>query len=347
MKITKVLEARIDINDINHIFSANYNETVLKMLKEKFKGRCFKSVYILDILRIIRRSDFNCKNKTLDGNMYVDVQFEVEGLVYEQNEILHNCKIVHINNNGTIHAKSEHASILIKNVGIMIFKEGSFIPVIVNTVRYPVYDNEISISGFLFIHMPIKHTVFKISQVTDELYMLAYPDLTNELNNMNIKDIVNIKEIKALEDKLNKANKDSKTAYTFFRELLYPKKHNMEVVQGTTKNITLENLENLKESEYVYIPEYQLDSFIILRKLGVGKTMVPSGQGSMLEITKKDFTAYCMNDYKKKLQQLIDFIETYNSKEKITANSAVWKLYMETRKSLNESKDPNKVNNLL
>lgn len=152
MKVTKLIETRVDIVNVADMFCSDYNLMVINLLKKKFNGRCYKSVYILDVLELVNRSDIKCKNRSLDGYAYVDVQFKVSCILYENGEIIHNCKIVQILSKNVILAKSTYCSIQIKNpTNIDIFKEGDEIPVIVNDSRYSLFDTEIAISSIPLI----------------------------------------------------------------------------------------------------------------------------------------------------------------------------------------------------
>src|SRR4051812_26980532 len=114
MRVIKYLETRIDIDDITDVICADYNLMILEQLRKKYNGRCFKSVYILDILSIVRRGRILCKAKDLDGGMYVDIIFEASCQVYEKGEIIQKCQIIQIGDGGIFLAKSEHCFIKIK-----------------------------------------------------------------------------------------------------------------------------------------------------------------------------------------------------------------------------------------
>jgi hypothetical protein len=94
----------------------------------------------------------------LDGEAYVDILFEVSGIVYEEEEIIHNCKIIEIINDSMI-AKSEYASIQIKIINnITVFKKGEEIPIIVKKVAYKPFENGIAIVAIPFV--PIIKTCY-------------------------------------------------------------------------------------------------------------------------------------------------------------------------------------------
>ena len=191
MKVSKILETRIDVKDSSDIFCSNYDLKLLNLLRIKYKNRCFKGIFILDVKNIVRRSSLRCKNKVLDGSTYVDISFEVIGIMYEYGDIIHKCKISHINNNGTMFAKSEFASIYIKNVnGGNLFKIDDEIPVIVNMVGYTLYDKGISVSAIPLVPIIKKSTIFKVikDEINDtnnneELFDVLIKELCDKIKN--------------------------------------------------------------------------------------------------------------------------------------------------------------------
>lgn len=317
MKVTKILETRIDIFNINDIYCADYNKNIINILKEKYVKKCFKAIYILDVLRIVHRSSLHCKNKVLDGSTYIDVSFEVYGIVYEKGEVIHDCKIISINAiNGTMHAKSEHASILIKNIkGIIVFKETDVIPVIVNMARYTIFESEISLSAIPFIPILAKPTMFKITSVESDI-------------KKQVSEIIDFKKLDALEKKIDLIKKSNKAVYKFFHDLVYPYKA-LQKVSGTVYNIDLESLLMLKIDSVYYKADCHLDdnTYLKLTSADIIKLETKYATTAMLEIDAKDYIIHLFDDKTKRLNILLDLLELYDSSAKIKSKSPVWSLY--------------------
>lgn len=307
MKVIKIIETRINIDNINDMFCSNYNEKILQILKKLYIRKCFKSIYILDVNKIITRSDLHCKNKLLDGGTYIDISFEVLGVIYEKGEIIHNCKIIQINNNGTMHAKSEYASINIKNIdGLVVVKENDEIPVIVHMMRCNIYEEEISVLAIPFVPIVEQSIVYNI---------------TSGVKNNDI----NFDAINNTLTALNVLKKDNKSVYKFFTELLYPYKLIKSI--PTSMEINEKNLENIAVGDLIHIPESHLDTGImcVLTHTQVEKLLQPNT--IILDISKKDYIIYAMNIYYNRLQTLYEFLITYNTPEKIKDKSQIWSLY--------------------
>jgi len=312
MLIRKVLETRLDIVNANDMFCANYGNKILDMLKLRFIKKCFKSIYIIDVVSILRRGNISCKSKALDGSTYIDVTFEVDGIIYEKGEVIHGCKIIQINNNGTMHAKSEYASIYIKNTkelaDSLVFKEGDVIPVITTLSRYQIYDSEISIAALPFIPIQKKSIIFHIVESTDT------------------SDIFDMDSIKNLEKQISDVK--NKAIYKFFRELLYPFKKYKKDIDSKFKRSLLKDISSIKSGDYVYLPINYLDdeSFIICNQKEV-KTLEALIPSTVLEIPLNILSLEICITYKKNLLQLLGFLQNYDTMEKIKQNTNIWSLY--------------------
>ena len=56
MIITKVFDIIFNIDNINDLFNKDINQTILNLVKQKYNGKCFLGVYIMDVIKIINRS---------------------------------------------------------------------------------------------------------------------------------------------------------------------------------------------------------------------------------------------------------------------------------------------------
>lgn len=302
MHIKKVLEIRLNIDDINDIFCADYDAMLLNILKRKFTGICYKSVYILDIVKILNRSNLNAKNKTLDGGLYVDVIFEVDGLVYENGDIIHGCKIVKIQNNGIIHVKSKYASLKMKNISnINIYSENDVIPAIVMVVKYNLFDPEISISAIPLHPLQKNDIYYKIKDVV--------PDDAVE----GIKD-----EISILMSMYNDLSKKNTKVLSFFNTLLYP--YNIIRTFKNTKKIKPIDLLSLKHGDMILdtdSPLYNIDILYVTDPI----------EETVIELNAEELYYKLISGLKKNINILSEFVENYDTLDKIKNTAHIWKAY--------------------
>lgn len=289
----------------------------LNLLKKKFINRCYKSVFILDILEIVNRSGLNCKAKALDGNVYLDVQFKALCLVYENGEIVHNCKIIQILSKNVILAKSEHCSIQIKNpTKIDIFKENDEIPVIVNVSRYPLFDSEISISSIPLI------PTFKNSVI----YVVDSNTAPIESDSKEMESLLD--EIKDIKKSIEKYDKK---AIKFFVELLYPyKKYKSYKSLGDV--LSIQDLSKLNDNDNIYISDRYLndDSYYKFpANFDVEKLDLLEAIKTTISLGELKFKL--IFEHKKDLTTLLEFLQEYNI-EKIKKNSIIWQIYNSLKK---------------
>jgi hypothetical protein len=288
------------------------------MLKKKYNNICYKSVYILDILEITRRGNITCKNKELNGSVYVDVQFKADCLIYEKNEIIHNCKIVQISDKNIILAKSQHCAIQIKNVSKMdIFKQNEEVPVIVHATRYNLFDTEISVSAIPFVPIPKEIILYRIK-----------PSETVEDLCSDIKD-----ELKEIEKLNNEISKFPPKAIKFFTELIYPFDKYYKYTQCEKLDIVefVKSFDSVQDDDIIFTGNRYLNEGIIYRVKSADKSAVKSLDKSLEDATEIEITKAALYDrvvfeYKKDLFTLFEFLENYNV-DRIKKNSFLWTMY--------------------
>ena len=320
MLINKLIEARIDIDNIESFYCENYNKMIINYLKNKYLNKCFKSVFIIDILQILNRSKIKCKNKTSDGNLYVDVLFEVKGLIFEKGEIIHNCKILQINENNIIIAKAENASLKIRNnTNVNIFKVDQKIPVIVNMQRYNLFMGEVSISAVPL--QPIaKQVIF---------YKCDESNPNQNISSFIKKQMENIND---LEKRVNKLKTSNKKIYQFFKDMIYPYKKYKDIEkQKGVKSFTINNknitdLQKISSSGYLFRPETQIDDnkFYYISEEFFDNI---SSTGVLVHLSLPGIISFIVNDYHKNLIKLEGFLINYDTVAKIKDNKNIWKMY--------------------
>jgi len=146
---------------------------------------------------------------TLNGDSNTNIQFEVDAIVYQTNEIINGCKIIKKEPNGIIHAKSEYAGIQLSiQPNMSIFKEGDIVPVIVKRVRYNVNQSAASILAVPFMPAVYTPTYYKISGELTKLQIDELKSLISQIENESAK--------------FNELNAADKKLYKFFVDLLNP-----------------------------------------------------------------------------------------------------------------------------
>lgn len=320
MFITKVLETTVDIFNPIEIYASDIESILTKKLSERYVNRCYQSIYITDVSRIIRRSSIMMVDNRLDGAAYVDVQFEVKGIVLVQGEIIHGCKVIEIHANA-ITAENKFAGIkLQKEVGgniSKILKVGQKIPVVVQKSRYTPNQSSISVIGTPYIPAKTDEVFYTISKGLD-------PHETEKLG-------ILMEKVEA-EEALHKAISKEKP-YEFFKDILYPfkvaqkydQKKNISDLDFKYVPIELKSILNISDGLIVYPSEENKSNKRFLwskhrdaEKLQTGSLIISSSLYPVISDIVDKYILY--------LQALRGFVETYPTPDSMQELLVYWKL---------------------
>jgi hypothetical protein len=318
MLITKILETTIDLIDPLEIYQHDIEKLLIKKLDERYKNRCYQSVLVLGINKIIRRSSIKMVNNRLDGGAYIDTQFEVIGVILIEGEILHGCKIIEIHTNA-ITAENKYAGIkLQKEIGgniSSILKVGQIIPVTVQKVRYTPYQPTISMIASPYIPTVPKRTV--------------YYNITNGLDLEQSEKIGFIMDQIEQEEKVHVEVVKQKQ-YEFFKQLMYPFKVNQkyehhkqtEAMGLQPVPLELKKIMMLKSGVVIYPVEDNKSN----KRFFWSKNSHNSDSDFIVNSELFPVIASFANQYLLYLQALRGFVETYDTPESMTPLITYWRL---------------------
>lgn len=310
MRITKIFDVILNIDNINIIFSNNIEGQIFNLIEQKYLNKCYLESYIIKINKILNRSLLESNQNNLNCDFIVYIQFEAECIIYSQNEVILNMEI-HENINNNIIAKNNYIVAMIKNnKDISFLKKGSKIPIIIGKAKFTTGSNKITINSYPFI--PIinqSNIIYKINNITE--------DDKNQLNDNIIVYINNEEERKKNILKLKSNN------WNYFNELLYPYKNNKsdEIIK---KDKTIDLLSFNYENSFIYINQEinQSERLISINK--ESNNYLEDSTYNILYILFKKYYLY--------LKLLNDLSEEYNSKELIEKNINLFELYIKYKK---------------
>ena len=148
MIITKVFDIIFNIDNINDLFNKDINQTILNLVKQKYNGKCFLGVYIMDVIKIINRSLIESNQSNLNGSFNIFIQFEGKCVIYNTNEVIFDMEVKD-NINNIISCKGDNVSAIIKTNKINIdFKKGQLIPIIVGKAKFISGSDMIQINSY-------------------------------------------------------------------------------------------------------------------------------------------------------------------------------------------------------
>lgn len=304
MIVNKILETTIDLFDSAEIYTADIESMLIKKLEARYRNKCFKSVLITEILKIIRYSDIKLVDNRLDGAAYINVQFEIKGIVLIKGEILTDCKVTEIITTGII-IEHKYAGGLImpgqKTQIYNIIKKGQTIPVIISDVRYNIGQTEISIRGVPFTPQNNTNIYYNINYGLYDGEEYKLKQLLEDYNN----------ELKLHNDIKNKS-------YEFFKELLYPYK-NYNKTKATPIDADFNKLSTIKDCIISYLGEEEKnDAFIYKVEDNTKKHVINAPLYTVLADIINRRIIY--------LQNLRELVTYYNTKEKIQEHMKYWQV---------------------
>jgi hypothetical protein len=304
MIIDKTFIVWLEISDMSVIYSPlDTKEICKKILAEKYENKCYNSCLILKIGDIseIEHSMMSVIYDDLDAPIRLSVKFTAQVLIYQEGEIITNCKIQKIESNGVIFAESKGANIRFSDNGITgeSIGVGDIIPLTVKLSRYIIGMNKISIYAVPFI-----------PSFPDDVSYLVSEELTDETKIRKILSMINTeeKEIKNLD----------RTIVDFFNNLLYPYNNYKEPTEPIK---TLEDFKSIRNG-YVSRPlclKRDRFSFIHGNK--------PYKNSIVLENTMNNIAQIFLSEHLQYLLKIKELATTYNTTEKFQKNMRIWKIY--------------------
>jgi hypothetical protein len=293
MIINKIIETSIDLKTSDEIFSPDKKGVLLNKLKKRYINVCYQSIFILDIINIIRYSKTRLVDNRLDGGGTVDVMFEARGIMLNKNEVLNGCKVVQIASNAII----------------------AELPVVVDSAMFNPGTSQVTIVGSPYV--PIPHNII-------------YHNITDGLSQVDVEKLkLLIRDFNAELD-LHKSIQANKP-YELFKDIIYPYKTNQkfEVSQIGSKftllKLDINNFTDIDSGCLVYPSNINktdtFDKFVYYSKEEVNTA-------SISIVDSKAYTAlsYMILQRIYYLQCLRGIYEEYDTPEKNQDMMIYWKV---------------------
>jgi hypothetical protein len=223
MHIEKILQWKEHISDQVLLHSGDIKAVVLDNFKQRFVKKTFSSMYITEIVEIIRLGNYEISRQRQDASAFASVMFKVRGIVLEEGQLVHDCRISNIGKDGTIICKNDYVAAYLKaSKQLRSLKAGQKIVLRVAKAKYGLLNDRISVNALPFIPMreKIDTAIFKV-----------------KVSNAYLQDIQNTLGVITHENK----TLDRK----FFDKLLHPHKNSKHGMPS----VALISIDDLKKYE--------------------------------------------------------------------------------------------------
>lgn len=250
MIITKIYNQKLDLKNTYEIYGSLEN-VCIKLLKKIYEGKCFQNTYILEIEKIIRKSDVIISSSYLDVRGCVWVEFLAKAIFYAENDLIANCKI-RKKKEGRVFATIDNGEVFLINHELLkMTQEGQTIPIRVKRAGYQPFKNSISIFAIPYVEK---------APTINYIYVLK-----NSITELGLKKIENYSNtIKDLKKKISDLKPPHSKYFKDFEQLFYPfKKQEKPPILSANKEITLLNFITLDYSKLktpvIIIPSFRLN----------------------------------------------------------------------------------------
>jgi hypothetical protein len=299
MLVKKIFTTRLDILDPTQLYRADIDAVIMDMLKRRYEHRCYMSMVVIEITRVINKSLVMMSDNKLDAAGYINVEFEASGVVFVQGEVITGASITMINANA-IMAKHEYAHINVKKDArkiISALSVGQVIPMVVDKALYNPNQTAASVSASPYVPAVKENYYFAITKGLSE-------DEIAKLETLE-KDLVEEKE----KHKALKGNK----AYEYFENFLSPYKVDPKFRTSSLAsklrlvpvNISVEDMKKLSGGMCMYPSEENKKNGVFYHTAGT-----PALPDVLYVSAYAAFAAF-INEYMMYLQALRGLVETY------------------------------------
>lgn len=315
----KVITTTVNLDDYSDIYTNNYDLVLKKKLENKFVNKCFKSILIKKIVRIINYSDIMLVDNLLNGIASVDIEFEVEGVILNKNEILSGCKVVKIYSNG-LSAQHEIAGLSVEsknNLFMKTIKVGDYISVAIKMAKYSINKPTISASAVPYIPKESQKILFQINQ---------------DMKEDEIKKLMN--EMKRIEEEEEKHKQFNKTKlYKDLIKFMYPYRSKQNYKKSSVfnkfkmKSHTISDFKKIKKSMFVTYPDEEEK----LDKVFYVSTVNKDIKLNFISISAFSFTSHMLTQYYIYLMGIRSLYEFYSKNNVDITKETYYKICMKQK----------------
>jgi hypothetical protein len=319
MKITKIFDITLNIDNINDIFTKDINQKLLSLIKKKYQYKCYLSSYVLKINKIINRSLLEFNQNDLNCSFNISIQFEAECLVFNKNEVILNMKIQEIVNNNLILKNTTTSEIneiiiaLIKNnQDLSIFSKDDIIPIIVGKVKYSLGSDKITINAYPFIPIISNIIYYQVTGLNKQQLELLQETI--------------LPYIEYEEQIKNDLLKTKNNTWDYFKNLVYPYT-NTNNIKSKPNMINLmeviNNSDKYNNKIIAFDEQYDISNCELCIYDDHNSYVKINSYMSFYELCKK---------YYLYLKLINDLSINYNSEKEIKSNTKIFDIYNKYKK---------------
>jgi hypothetical protein len=310
MIIKKHIEIAMNIQDCIGLYTDVYNN-LKNMIIDRYKGRCLRQSYILDILDIIKYSDCVINQDGMPDFGVINVIFEAMVIVYTPGEIINNCRVVSNEVTSPIICSAPYTDVVIsRNQMLNSIQVDQIISVRVHKVKYTIGGTKMTVSAVLLTPTKTPTLYEYVPSTLPDDFMDYISNITN-----------NIKEILSDTEKLPKKN------YEFFRLMLHAYKDE----QKSPKDVYVDLLQLIESAptSKCYIgrdPRLFPTSNIIYMSDNI-EDIGRDDVNVIHDLAPEQIFATLLDEYCNNIRTVFEIVKIYESKELMESHRNLWMIY--------------------
>ena len=305
MIIQTVVETSVDIANVIRVFKSD--DSILRIVENKFVGKCFHECFIKKVISVERRSRCVINQEGAPNHGRLTVTFRIRAVVYIPGEIIADCRVI-TKKGGSIICRNKYADIyLLDTPDTAAIQAGNIIPVRANMARYSIGESRISVNASL--NMPTaRYDVYEIVlpiSVTSSRMLAAQ-----------------VRKIAIAESKAKVVASESEKAWTVFKNIMYAYKTPQK--RDNVMNI-VDLLNNATTDKYA-------GTYYIGRDPGLDLTtpvviMSKQAQDGRVPLVTSDAALIAVaNHYIGYLRALRTMVRVYNTPEMLDGHANLWRI---------------------
>jgi len=316
MIITKIIETGLNINSPIDVYSDATNN-IMNMLIQSFEGTCLRGCYIKKILKIRAISECILERRGEKCFGRVNIQFEVEAVLYVEGEVINGCEVKHKDKNAAIIiSTSQYGTICLNaHTSLDSILIGQIISVRVGETKYNPGSSKISINAYPFF--PNKYLNSKIVS-----YHISSENALSEKDKSYLSNV--IARIAYEEKEKEQLLKVNKKGWDFFDNLLNAYREK----QSPPKGINVVEFKKILDNS-ISIGWYSRDPKISPSSSTVFVSKEsPSKETHVLhdDFDLRHIILILLEDYCDGLKNIREMMGIYNTEEKFTKHRNFWKI---------------------
>jgi hypothetical protein len=324
MIITKLIEIGVNIQDCIALHT-DLDNNLLRLLEDRFVGRCVRLCYILRINRIVKCSPCVINPDGPADYGVVNVVFETSAIVYLRGEILNGCRVVSKEAlkgiSDTIICSTEYADIQLNNHPLFeSVRQGQLISVRVGETKYTLGAQKIAVNAVPLV-LSRTPTVFRYvpSAIPSDFadFVASFYD-----------------RLSALESEIAGVREKNAQAWSVFGDMLYAYESPQPTPAGARAVSILDLIRAPPDSECYVTRDPRIHPSSPDVYVYSDASSIPDVPAANIvrDVPPITIMVTLLDEYYNMLRSIVEYINIYSTQELLDSHRNLWLIFRKMKK---------------